>query len=254
MNLLRAWLSLVWISFRRLFWSVNTLMVLVPLGGCLLFLLRRRYNLIGLTAAGFDEFSHFLIFGFVSIVIPLCALGLGTAGIGGDREDRTLLFVLVRPLPRALVLLAKFVATLPLALGLVLGSFHLYCWLAGDLGRIAYELYLPAVLYTTLAYLGLFHLFAVAFRHSTIIALVYAVFIEIVLGNLPGIIKRLAVNYYGRSLLFAAGEPEGLRPPDKLFFESVTPLTAQLTLLAFALGGLLLALLVFQRREYRDLV
>ena len=44
----------------------------------------------------------------------------------------------------------------------------------------------------TLAYVCLFHLFAVAFRHSTIIALVYAVFMEMLLGNMPGIVKRVA--------------------------------------------------------------
>ena len=57
----------------------------------------------------------------------------------------------------------------------------------------------------TLAYVCLFHLFAVAFRHSTIIALVYALFMELLLGNLPGIVKRVAVNYYGRSIMYDAG-------------------------------------------------
>ncbi len=134
MNLARAWLNLVWLSFRRLLLSINTLMVLVPLVACALFLLQRRYAVTGFSARKFDEFNNFLMFGFLSIVVPLCALGLGTAGIGGDREDRTLLFILVRPIPRAFVVLAKFVATLPLALGLTLTGYYVYCRLAGSLG------------------------------------------------------------------------------------------------------------------------
>ena len=156
-----------------------------------------------------------MILVFASFVVPICALAYGTASVGGDREDRTLVFLLVRPIPRALVLLAKFTATLPLVLGLVVGSYWLYCRLAGEVGQVAFPLYLPALVYMTLAYVCLFHLFAVAFRHSTIIALVYALFMELLLGNMPGIVKRVAVNYYGRSIMYAAGAAEGLPRPTR---------------------------------------
>ena len=163
-----------------------------------------------------------MILVFASFVVPICALAFGTASIGGDREDRTLVFLLVRPIPRALILLAKFTATLPLVLGLVVGSF----WLvlpAGRRGRPGgVPLYLPAMVYMTLAYVCLFHLFAVAFRHSTIIALIYALFMELMLGNMPGIVKRVAVNYYGRSMMYAAGAAEGLEAPDPQWFEPLS--------------------------------
>ncbi|MEX2118511.1 MAG: ABC transporter permease subunit [Pirellulales bacterium] len=251
MNLLRAWTMLFWLSYRRLLWSANTLMVLFPLAGCGLFLLRRRYDRMHNLADAFQSFSNFLILVFVSFVVPVCALAFGTASIGGDREDRTLLFVLVRPIPRPLVLLAKFFASLPLALGLVVGSFLVFCELAGKAGALAGQLYLPAVFYMTVAYVGLFHLFAVSLRHSTIVALIYALFMEMLLGNMPGIVKRVAVNYYGRSLMYAAGHGEGLGTPS--WFEPISPSTAAWVLALFGAGGLALALLVFQRREYRDL-
>ena len=146
MNLLRAWTTLVWLTFRRLLWSASTLMVLLPLAGCLLFVLRRHYHrLQACSIANFNDFSEFMILVFASFVVPICALAFGTASIGGDREDRTLVFLLVRPMPRALVLLAKFTATLPLVLGLVVGSFWLYCRLAGEVGQLAFALYLPAL-------------------------------------------------------------------------------------------------------------
>jgi hypothetical protein len=114
-------------------------------------------------------------------------------------------------------------------------------------------LYLPAVVYMTLAYVGLFHLFAVSFRHATIIALVYALFMEVILANLPGIVKRVAVNYYGRSIMYAAGEPEGLRPPPADWFEPLAVSTAVWALGFIAVGGVVLAAAIFARREYRDL-
>ena len=251
MKLLRAWCTLVALSFKRLFWSSSMLMVLLPLAGCLMFVLRRHYDHPEFTRREFRDFSEFMIVVFASFVVPICALAFGTASVGGDREDRTLVFLLVRPIPRWLILLAKFAATLPLVLGLVLGSYWLYCRLAGEVGQVAFPLYLPAVFYMTMAYVCLFHLFAVAFRHATIIALVYAVFMETLLGNLPGIVKRVAVNYYGRSILYDAGSADGLRLPKG--FESLSVEVATWALAGIAVGGILLACVVFARREYRDL-
>ncbi|HVA51572.1 MAG TPA: ABC transporter permease subunit [Pirellulales bacterium] len=251
MSLLRAWVTLFWLSFRRLLWSTSTLMVLLPMAGGTLFLLRRRYDLIGDYDRAFQLFSEFVIIVFVAFLVPICALAYGTSSVGADREDRTLLFLLIRPIPRWLVLSAKVAAALPLALGLVVLCFRLYCALAGPAGELAYQLFLPAVTYSTLAYLGLFHLFAVSLPHSTIVALIYALFFEFLLGNMPGIVKRVAVNYYGRSLMYAVGATDGLQRPG--WFEPISVDAAGWTLAGIAVGSLLLAAIVFQFREYRDL-
>jgi ABC-2 type transport system permease protein len=252
MNLLRAWTTLFWLTFQRLALSANLLMVLVPLSACLLFTVWLGGRDRGFDR-NFDDFSEFIILVFASFVVPLCALAFGTASIGGDREDRTLVFLLVRPIPRALILVAKFVATLPLVFGLVLGSYWLYCQALGEAGRIAFPLYLPALAFTTLAYVALFHLFAVTFRHSTILALIYALFIEVLLGNMPGIAKQVAVNFYGRSLMYAAGAEEGLKQPDRRWFEPLSVASANWGLLWIVVGCLVVAMVIFARREYRDL-
>src|SRR5215475_5013250 len=132
-------------------------MVLLRLSACTLFLLRSRFWLKPMTFDSFNDFSLFLMFVFASFVVPICAVAYATASIGGDREDRTLLFLLVRPVPRPLIFFAKFIATLPLVLGLVMGSFYLYCRLGGENGHTAYMLYLPAIFYMSVAYVSLFH-------------------------------------------------------------------------------------------------
>jgi len=253
MNLLRAWTTLLWLSFRRLLWSGSTLMVLLPLSACTLFLVRRRFWQEANLFESFNDFSLFLMFVFASFVVPICAVAYATASIGGDREDRTLLFLLVRPVPRPLIFFAKFIATLPLVMGLIMGAFYLYCRLGGEIGREAYPLYLPAIFYMSIAYVSLFHFFAVSFRHSTIIALIYALFMELLLGNMPGIVKRVAINYYGRSMMYAAGVPYGLERPDAQWFEPISATASAGALAGITLVGLLVALVVFQRREYTDL-
>lgn len=253
MSLLRAWTTLTALSFRRLLWSSSTLMVLLPLAGCMLFVLR-QFRGAELTPERFNAFSNFVVLlMFVSFVVPICALAFGTASVGGDREDRTLVFLLVRPIPRWAILLAKFTATLPLVLTTVVGSYWICCRIAGEVGQTAFRLYLPALVGMTLAYVALFHLFAVTFRHATILALIYAIFMELLLGNVPGIINRVAVNFYGRSIIFAAGADDGLQAPERRWFEPLSTETSAWALGGMVVGGLLLAMLVFSRREYRDL-
>lgn len=254
MRLARAWSTLTMLSFSQLLWSTNTLMVMFPLAGCALFLLRRRYADIEFVPRAFNSFSHeFVILLFASFIVPICALAFATSSIGGDRENRTLLFLLVRPIPRTLIYLGKVVATLPLIVGLVIGSFYLYCYLAGSVGQLAFRLYLPAIFYMTIAYTALFHLFAVCFRHATIIALTYALFMEFFLGNMPGIIKRIAVNYYGRSMMYNLGLDEGIRLPDPQWFQPVSIASGGATLLWITVGSFLAGMLIFHYREYRDL-
>lgn len=254
MKLWRAWATLLMLSFRRLLWSANTLMIGFPLVICAIFLWRLRYDLRSEFAAAFDDFSdEFVIFTFATFIVPICAIAYATTSVGGDREDRTLLFLLVRPIPRWLIFSAKLLATLPLVLGIVVSAFWLYCQMAGTVGQTAFTLYLPAVFYMTVAYVGLFHLFAVTFRHSTIVALLYALFIEAFVGNMPGIIKRATVSYYGRSIMYDVGAYEGLDIPDPTFFAPISAHTAGWTLLIAAAVSTILALLIFSSREFRDL-
>lgn len=253
MRLFRAWMVLAWLSFGRLLWSANTLMLLFPLAGCALFVLRRHFDRISDPRTAFQSFSDFVMIVLAAFIVPICAVAFGTTSIGGDREDHTLVFLLVRPIPRVLVLWAKFVATLPLAMGFVTGIFFLCCWIAGPVCERAFDLYLHPLLGMTVAYVCLFHLFAVAFRHATIIALVYALFMELLLGNLPGIVKRVAVNYYGRSLIYAAGKADGLKTPDPSWFEPISESAANWALIGISFFSLLAAMIVFERREYRDL-
>lgn len=245
--------ALYWLSLRRLLFSAQFLMTLAPLVGCGLFLWQRHYNRAADLGRAFDDFGEWTARVMIAIVVPLCSLALGTAGLGSEREDRTLLWLLIRPQPRPIIVLAKFAVALPLTLGLVTASYEWYCWLAGPAGELAWRVFLPAILWTTVAYVGLFQLFAVLWRHATILALVYTLFVEWLVGSLPGVVKRVAVNYYGRNLIYNFGALEGLRPPPAGQFEPVSNLVAIGALASIAVGGLIVAMLVFQRREYRDL-
>lgn len=252
---LRGTFALWLVSCRRLVFSTSTAMLLFPFTFCVIFVLARRYGQINDAGQAFRKVSEELfVSGIYSLfLLPLVAIAFATTALGRDREDRTLLYLLIRPLPRPCILLAKLAATLPIVIITTWLSAWILCELAGKAGREAFQVYWPALGLLATSYTCLFILFGVVFRHATILAVVYALFMELFLGNLPGIIKRLAVNFYGRSLMLAWGEPHGVRVPQGPLFQPVEADTAWWTLCAISLVSTLLAFALFQIREYRDL-
>ena len=91
MRLIRAWNTLVALSFRRLFWSANTVMgaAAAPVI-CGLFILRRHFDRMDDPEAAFRSFSDFVIFVFGSFIVPICALWRSAppASAGTGRIER----------------------------------------------------------------------------------------------------------------------------------------------------------------------
>jgi ABC-type transport system involved in multi-copper enzyme maturation permease subunit len=199
-------------------------------------------------------FSTWVIFTvFMGFLLPIWSLSFATEALGGERETRSLIWLLTRPLPRWSIFLAKFVAILPWSLGLNLGGFALLCLLGGPPGRLALRLYWPAVLAGTLAFCSLFHLMSAMFRRAAVLALVYSFFLEWIVGNMPGYMKRLSISFYTRCLMFDAAEPYGLQPDRPSIYLPVSGSVAWAVLLSLTVAFLLVGMVVFSRSEYQDL-
>jgi ABC-type transport system involved in multi-copper enzyme maturation permease subunit len=198
----------------------------------------------------FIRFSNGIFRIFVSFLLPLWSLSFGTEALGGDRESHNLFWLLTRPLPRPAIYLAKFVALLPWTLVLNLGGFALICAAAGRPGWQALQLFWPAVLCATLAFAALFHLIGAYFRRPAIIALVYGFFLETILGNMPGYLKRLSISFYTRCMMYDAAGSFGVQPESPSVFLPVSGTMALVVLLGATVGLLLLGMYLFDRTEY----
>ena len=160
-------------------------------------------------------FVNAIVFGlFLNFLLPLWSMSFATEALGGDRESNSLIWLLTRPLPRPAIYLAKFVAMLPWSLALNLGGFGLLCLLAGPPGRETFKLLWPAVLCGALAFSSLFFLIGAFFRRPAIVAIVYTFFLESILGNMPGYLKRVSINFYTRCMMYDA--LEAARRPNAL--------------------------------------
>jgi ABC-2 type transport system permease protein len=206
-----------------------------------------------LVTSDFLRFSRGIVFTvFLSFLMPLWSLSFATQALGGDRENRVMVWLLTRPLPRSAVYLAKFVALLPWVVGLNLGGFALLCLVAGEPGRLALRLYWPAVLAGTLAFAALFHLIGAWFRRPAVVALVYAFFLELVAGDLPGLLKRASISFYTRCLMFDAAGTYGVGPERPAVYAPVDGPTAWVVLLGITVGLTALGMVLFARMEYSD--
>ncbi len=214
--------------------------------------------LAGAYAAALDR-SDFLIFSrvvvfsiFLSFLLPLWSLSFATESFGSEREGSSILWLLTRPISRPAIYLAKFMALLPWSLGLNLGGFAMLCLAAGRPGPLALRLYWPAVLCGTLAFAALFQLIGAFFRRPAIIAVVYSFFLETILGNMPGYMKRLSISFYTRCIMFDAAGDLGIQPEKPSIYLPVEGPTAVWVLLGGTIVLVVVGMILFARQEYRE--
>jgi hypothetical protein len=206
-------------------------------------------RLLGCSA--FQVFSQWAVFSiFLTFLLPLWSLSFSTEAIGGERESQSLIWLLSRPLPRPAVYLARFVSVLPWSIGLNVGGFALLCLAGGAPGRTALRLYWPAVVWATLAFSSLFLLFGAYFRRPAVAAIVYSFCLEVVLGNMPGYLKRVSIGFYTRCLMFERAGDYGIQADQPSVFLPVDGLTALLVLAGATAALLAAGAWVFSRSQY----
>jgi ABC-type transport system involved in multi-copper enzyme maturation permease subunit len=189
---------------------------------------------------------------YLSFLLPILCLCIGTQAVGGDWEERSLVWLLTRPLPRPLVYAAKFLAALPWAMALSLGGLFLLGLLAGRGGAVSAVRFWDAVALCTIAYTSLFVFMGAWLRRSTVMAVVYSFVVETIVGSMPGFVKRASIAFYGRSLVYAQDMP-GVQPDNPALFMAVEAKTAVWALAIISVVFFLLGVVAFSRREYHDL-
>ena len=240
------------LTLRRQFFSRQTLASLALATLCVLIVLAWSRQ-AGPSSKKLAE--QVLVPTFVAFLMPIFAICYGASGIGGEREDRTLVYLLIASIPRPLIYLMKGLAGLSLVAAWTTVTLFVMCRLAGESGRGLFAVFLPACLLGGLAYASLFLLVGALFRHGTIISLVYWFFLEVLFGNLPGIVKRVLVAFYVRCMVYEAGGDLNLGPLGRIAKEMFLPVsgtTASITLSAAIAALLLTGLISFEQREYRD--
>ena len=127
---------------------------------------------------------------YFSLVVPITALVLASSSLGEERREATLSFLVLRPVSRARIAVAKMVGAFAAAAAVVaLGAVAVNLVMALRGG--GFEWLLPVLvggLVGTAAYVGLFVPLGYAFEKATMIGLAYVFIWETaVVGTLPGL-------------------------------------------------------------------
>jgi len=203
--------------------------------------------------SGFLMFSRWIVFAtFQAFLLPIWTLSFATDALGQEREQRTLIWFLTRPLPRWSIYLGKWLAALPWCISFNLGGFALICYAGGEPGRLAFRTYWPAIFLGTVSFSALFHLIAAVFRRPAVVALLYSFFFETLVGDLPGDLKRLSISFYIRSLMYAATEGMTITPDALTVYAPVSATTAWGVLLGSTVVFTLAGIWFFSRQEYQE--
>jgi ABC-type transport system involved in multi-copper enzyme maturation permease subunit len=203
----------------------------------------------------FTNFSRLVVFSlYVSFLLPLFTLAYAAGAIGHEREGRTLLWLITRPLPRWAVYVAKLLGLLPWSVGASVFAFATLGLVGGEQGLKAVGVFWPLAVAGGVAFGCLFHMVGALFRRPTIVALVYVFFFELVLANLPGGLKQYSLNYYLKSLFYhwlTAAAPT-VRPAGLDTYEPAEPATAWVVLMMVSVAVTAVGAWLFGRQEPKD--
>jgi ABC-type transport system involved in multi-copper enzyme maturation permease subunit len=250
---LAACLQVFRLSLRRQFFTRQTIvmLVLLVLAVLITYLWSMPWRSGSRTAA--ELASQIVLPLYMGFLLPVICLGYASAAIADERTGETLVYLLTTNIPRPLVYLSKYAAALLLTLGMTLGGLAALCLVPGEIGREALGVFWTVTVCATAAYVGLFLLFSAMVRRATFLALAYALMIETLTGNIPGVVKRITVSFYAKSWLYESGEPLGLAPKEGLalsLFDPVSAPTAQWVLGLASAGFIALGMWIFSRKEY----
>jgi len=202
--------------------------------------------------------TEILMVFFLQFYIVILALFYGTSVTAEEVENRTLSYLLTRPVPKPAIVLGKFAAYAALmfamvAVGLGISFFILNAARMGDPALYAtFFRYLGVLGLGILAYTAFFAFLGTILKRAIILGLVFGFGWETVIQYFPGSTQRFSIVHYLKSLLPYRPGSGGGRGVALLLFrlEPTSPALAVLALLGITAAFLALACAIFRAKEY----
>jgi ABC-2 type transport system permease protein len=140
----------------------------------------------------------------LAVVVPIVVLVLATATLGEMRQERTLVYLWLRPIPRWSIALGALLATLIVATPISIVPLILSVVLAGETSLIG-----PVVLATVMAvigYSGLFVTLGVAVGRAFLVGLGYVLVWEGLIARAGGGFAKMSILSYASSVIEHLGD------------------------------------------------
>ena len=178
--------------------------------------------------------------GFTALV-PVVALVFAAASLGDTREDGTLVYLWLRPMPRWAIAVGAWLAALTVALPLTVGPITATAVLLDAGGDLVAAAVLSSAV-AVIAYSGVFVLLGLLVKNAIVWGLAYVLLWEGIVAAFGSAAARVAIRGYASSILTD-------RTGVSLDLGDVSQTTAVVVTLAIAVATLTLATARLQRLE-----
>ncbi len=266
-SMMTASLRVFDLSLAEMLWSRRTVFLALVVGGpVVIAVILRIVELMqipalrvnGVRMGGPGIFGLILWFLFLRFIVPILGIFYGTSLIADEVEDKTITYLFTRPIPRAAVLVGKFLAYLASTVLIVLPSVMLVYFLVVPIGGGSIASTFPDLLRDLgllavglCVYGALFAAVGAWIRRPVLFGLFFAFGWENFAMALPGYLKRFTVAFYTQGLVPHAMPQQDLLSVLQSFFrEDVSAAQALVTLAGVAALALFLAARAVERREY----
>jgi ABC-type transport system involved in multi-copper enzyme maturation permease subunit len=202
-------------SLGQMLWSRRSVFLGLLVGApVLLAIIVRAFSTLGwlpvvngTQVAGPALFGVLMWWVFVRFVVPVLGVFYGTSLMADEVDDKTITYLFTRPVPRAAVLLGKYLAYLVCVVLLLLPAivviYFLVIPIGGRIGQsfpqLAADLGMVAI--GVAAYGAVFAFVGAWLKRPLIAGLVFAFGWEQAVLLIPGYLKRLTVAYYLQALV-----------------------------------------------------
>ncbi|MHB8574410.1 MAG: ABC transporter permease [Dehalococcoidia bacterium] len=182
------------------------------------------------------------------VLLPFVCLLFATEALGGEVDDRTLIYLTLRPAPAIAIVGAKFLSASAISVAAV--------WLAlapgfvllthGDAGAGMLGALLVSATFAALAYCALFLMLGLLLRRALLIGVIYVLFWEGAIAGLSRSAANLSVRNYASGLFgHLLQRPDLLKPDDA----GPTVVHSLIVLIVIAVAGVALAAYKLRRVE-----
>ncbi len=142
-----------------------------------------------------DQWGRVIVDGLgLGVMLPVTALIIGTAVLGAEIEDGTVLHILAKPLPRRQIILAKLAVSAAI-IGTVAAVPMFVAGMVAQSVRFGLALAVGCFV-AALAYSAVFLVLSLLTRRPVLIGLAYVLLWEGLLGNLLASTRELSIHQY----------------------------------------------------------
>ena len=205
-------------------------------------------------AAVYDVMSEKVILGFVMVILSVVFC---TSVVAQEVEDKTIVYILTRPVPRYRILTVKFLPALFVTLGtvwisLIAAAVAAYGFTGLGHSHLGRDLQIAPI--GVMAYSCCFLLLATLLNRPLIYGLLYAFGWETWVPNMPGSFQKLSLMAYLRVLApHASPDPEDVdltQAIQNITQDEISTRMAWMVLISVTVIAFSAALVFFSRREY----